>query len=295
MNLSKKPMNISYQLYFARATHLIWVLMVIYIEQAIFENMLINCMILYFVFKTIKQRVPKLKIFLSAAVGTAFALVLPMLTFTGALSFLVRIFAGLFMVFIVQHKSLSRYILFALLFFTYIFVFGGAVLGVMFMLGLESAPVWLVPSVVFAMFLVMKLLIKFLNIRHSIGQNLRDVVITHRGQRYKITSYLDTGNRLRDPETNAPIVIISLSLFLKMFPDVPPDKIVLGRLGEREIEHGRYIPLETVTGQGKIFTFPPEKLEIVRGKTHNFVRLGLSLRGFRDAVKYDALLHANLV
>ena len=256
--------------------------------------MVINSLLLYFVFKTIKQPIPKWRLLLSATIGTAFAILLPLLNFQGVVSVLVRLFIGALMVFIVQNKSLSRFVLFFLLFLTYTFVFGGAVYGVMAMAGWESAPVGLVAGVVFVMFLVMKLLVKYLNVRHSASQNLRDVVIHHKGQKYQITSYLDTGNRLVDPETNAPVVIISLSLFLKMFPDIPPDKIVLNRLSEKEVESGKYIPLSTITGKSQIFTFPPEKFEIVKGKTHDNIRLGVSMRGFKDAVRYDALLHSSL-
>ncbi|MCL2587360.1 MAG: sigma-E processing peptidase SpoIIGA [Firmicutes bacterium] len=251
-------------------------------------------MLLYFVFKTIKQPVPKWRVLLSAIIGTAFALTLPLLSFSGVGMFFIRLFVGALMVFVVQNKSLGRYTLFLLLFLTYTFAFGGAVFGVMSMFGLESVPFGLVPGVVLAMFFIFKLLIKYLNVRHSVSQHLRDVVIHHKGERYKVTSYLDTGNRLVDPDTNAPVVIISLSLFLKMFPDIPPDKIVLNRLGESEVEQGKYIPLSTVAGKSKIFTFKPEKLEILKGKTHDNIRLGVSMRGFKDAVRYDALLHSAL-
>jgi len=270
---------------------------VIYIENAIIDNMVINSLLLYFVFKTIKQPLPKWRVLFSAIVGTVFAILLPLMTFDGALSFFVRIFVGALMVFIVYNKSLARYTLFLLLFLVYTFAFGGAVFGVLAMTGLDTAtiPMGLVAGVVFGMFLVMKILIKYLNVRHSVSQHIRDVVITNKGQRYQITSFLDTGNRLTDPETGSPVVIISLSLFLKMFPDIPPDKIVLNRLGDKEIENGRYISMSTIAGKSKIFTFPPEKLEIIKGKTHENIRLGVSMKSLgKSAVSYDALLHSAL-
>ena len=268
----------------------------IYIEYAIIDNMVINCLLFYFVFKTIKQSIPKLKILIASIVGTGFAIALPLLSFNGVAMIFIRLFIGAFLVYIVQNKSLGRWTLFYLLFLTYTFAFGGAVYGVLAMTGLDDTriPVGLVAGTVFSMFLILKLLVKFLNVRHSISQNLRDVVITHKGEKFKVTSYLDTGNRLVDPETNAPVVIISLSLFLKMFPDIPPDKIVLNRLSENEIQSGKYIPLRTVAGKTKIWTFASEKLEIIKGKTHENIRLGVSMQGFKDAIKYDALLHSSL-
>ena len=278
--------------------------MTIWIETAIIDNMVINTLLLWFVFKTIKQHPPKFKILLSAAIGTAFALVMPLLTFTGVLALVVRLFIGGFMVFVVQSKSFSRFLLFYIIFLAYTFAFGGAVFGVLFMLndtvgGLEfftynsSVPMGVLVGAVIAFAFLMRLLVKFLNVRHSISNHLRDVVIHHRGERYKITSYLDTGNRLKDPESGAPVVIISLSLFLKMFPDIPPDRILLNKL-ESEIESGKYINFGTVAGNSKMFTFAPTMLEVLQQGNYNNVRLGVSMKGFRDAVKYDALLNAQM-
>jgi len=265
--------------------------MIIYIEHAIIDNMIINSILLWCVFRTIKQATPRWRVFFSALVGTGFALVLPLFMFQGALSFFIRLFVGALMVFIVQNKSLPRFTLFYLLFLTYTFALGGMMLAFISMTGLEISH-GVVAGTVLAFFLLMKLLIKFLNVRHSLSNHLHDVVIHHKGEQFKITSYLDTGNRLTDNGT--PVVIISLSLFLKIFPDISPDRILLEKL-EAEVDGGRYVPLSTIAGQSKIFTFSPQKLEIIKGKTHENVRLGVSMRGFKDAVRYDALLNANLI
>jgi len=267
--------------------------------------MVINCLILYFVFKTIKQPVPRWRVLGSAIVGTAFALIMPLLTFNGFAALGVRLFIGAFMVYIVQSKSLARFVLFYLIFLAYTFALGGMIFGILFMLndtvsGLQffahysSIPVGLLIGGVICFALLMRLLVKYLNVRHSISNHLRDVVIHHQNERYKIISYLDTGNRLTDPLSGEPVVIISLSLFLKMFPDISPDRILLNRLNESCAPDGRYIPFSTVSGKSKMFTFSPEKFEMTGGKTYENVRLGVSMRGFKDAVKYDALLNASL-
>jgi len=146
---------------------------------------------------------------------------------------------------------------------------------------------------------VLSKLIKFLNVRHSINNYLRDVIITYKDNQFKITSYLDTGNRLVDPISRAPVVIITMSLFLKMFPDVSVDRIVMNKLCKEGIDDGHYITFSTVDkNDGKMFVFAPSSLTVVdrgRKQTHDNVRLGVSLKGFRDAVRYDALLNAQLV
>lgn len=269
--------------------------MVIYLEDAIIDNMVINTLLLFFVFMTMKQRAPRWRIFAAAVVGTAFAIVLPMTFYDGALALLVRLFVGAFMVFIVQSKGLRRYLLTYILFLTYTFALGGMVYAVLIAFFPDGAPVpmGLLLGVVAVFALIMRLLIKYLNVRHSISNHLRDVVIYHRGEKFKIAAYLDTGNQLSDPESGHPVVVISLSLFQRMFPEVTPDRIVLEKLDRENIVDGRYIALETISGKSKMFTFQPTQFEI-ESKQHDNVRLGVSMRGLGKTIKYDALLNAQL-
>lgn len=286
--------------------------MTIYFEYAIIDNLVINSLLLWFVFRTIKQKAPKWRVFASAVVGTIFALVLPLVTLGGVGGTIaivsIKIFVGCLMVFIVQSKSFARYLLFLLLFVTYTFALGGAIYGIAFAVtGVEgsllyftqatSIPMGLLIGTAVVFLWVLSKLIKFLNVRHSINNYLRDVVITYKDNKFKITSYLDTGNRLIDPKSNAPVVIITLSLFLKMFPDVSVDRIFLNKLCSENIEDGHYINFSTVENNARMFVFAPSKLEIMDRKTTKTieeVRLGVSMKGFRDAVKYEALLNAQL-
>ena len=287
--------------------------MTVYLEYAIIDNLVINGLLLWFTFRTIKQTAPKWKILLSTAVGTIFALVLPLVNIDGAggavLMVIIKLFIGALMVFIVQHKSFVRYILFFLLFVTYTFALGGAIYGITFatagvqgsllyFTNTTSVPVglFILTAVVF-LWLLSKL-IKFLNVRYSINNCLRDVIITYKDNKFRITSYLDTGNRLVDPISKAPVVIITMSLFLKMFPDVSVDRIVLNKLNKENIDDGHYITFSTLDkSNGKMFIFAPSKLEIVESKnirTVENVRLGVSMRGFKDAIQYDALLNSQM-
>jgi stage II sporulation protein GA (sporulation sigma-E factor processing peptidase) len=284
--------------------------MTIYLEYAIIDNLVINAMLLWFVFRTIKQRPPKLKIFLSALLGTGAALLMPLLSYTGVIAFFIKLFVGAAMVFIVQNRNFARFAVFYLLFFTYTFAFGGAIYGVLFMFNSTaesllyftyntSVPVGVLILIGLGAAKSLSVCIKYLNLRHSVNNYLRDCVIQCRGDKFRVTSYLDTGNRLVDPETRAPVVSISLSLFLKMFPEVGIDRVFLNKLTQAGIEGGRYINFSTVDKkQSKMFTFAPQKFEVAQDKNQfkecDNVRLGVSMRGFRDAVKYDALLNASL-
>jgi len=277
--------------------------MTIWIEYAIVDNLVINSLLLLFVFRTIKQAPSKLKIFASASFGTVAALVMPLLVYTGVIAILIKLFIGAVMVFIVQNKNLIRFALLYLLFFAYTFAFGGAIYGIMFMFdstaGSFNANISVGGLLVIGLvtWKLLSLCVTFLNLRQSVNNYLRDIVIYYKDEKFSVTSYLDTGNRLVDPVSQAPVVIISLSLFLKMFPEVSVDRIFLHKLASVGINDGRYISFSTVESKdSKMFTFTPQRFEIAEDK-HKFkscdnVRLGVSMRGFNGAVKYDALLNA---
>jgi hypothetical protein len=249
----------------------------------------VNFALLFLVCKTVKQQPGFKRITAAAAVGTVFAVCLPLFSFTGAVLFLIKFSVGAVMVFICRTRNFTRYCLFYLLFVTYTFTFGGAVSA----FG-NGANKLLVTGVLLAMIAVFGCLIKFLNVRACIGGHLRDTVIYYGDNKFRINSLADTGNRLVDPKSAAPVCIISLSLFIKMFPDIEVDKLIMNRLGD-EINDGHYINYSTVSGAGKMFVFAPKKIEIAGGKTTDNVRLGVNFRGFGGAVKYDALLNVNML
>ena len=290
--------------------------MVVYLEYVLLDNIVITALLLWLTFRTVKLRHSRLGILLGALVGTVFAFVLPLVQLGGVLMFLIKLFIGAVVVFTAMSLkprkapggriSFARFLLFYVVFVALTFAFGGAIYGIAFAFtGTAnsltyfsqnlSVPVGVFVAAAIAIAWLLHLLVKFLNMRHSINTCLRDVVITYKDEKFRVTSYYDTGNRLIDPKSRAPVVIITLSLFLKMFPDVALEHVFLNRLASAEIDDGHYINFSTVDSNGKMFVFAPSRLDVHEGrtiKTHENVRLGVSLKGFKS--KFDALLNANL-
>jgi phosphatidylglycerophosphate synthase len=215
--------------------------MTIYLEYAIVDNIVINLVLLCFVFWNVKNKLAAWKLTICIAVGMVFACVVPL----ASIGLLTAI------------NPRNFYIAITILMAAKVFV-----------------------TCVFLFF--MSALIKFLNLRGALNNHLCDIVITYKGKEYKTRAYLDTGNRLIDPESKAPVVIISKRLYLKMVP----------------ILSGHYISFSTVDkADGKMFVFKPNKFEIVtkdKKTQHENVRIGLAMRDFKDKIKYEALLNVNL-
>jgi stage II sporulation protein GA (sporulation sigma-E factor processing peptidase) len=228
--------------------------MFIYAEYAILDNIVINAILLWFTFRTIKQRVGFFKIFTFVTVGLALAVLLPVMSIL------------LFINFKTQSFTLAIFVLMAT----------KAVVTLIFLYSLT-------------------LIIKFLHMREKISTFMRAVTIECNNEKFNATGFVDSGNSLVDPQTNAPVVIITMSLFLKIFPQTKLEKVYLNKLDTENIALGHYINFSTVGKSGKMFVFSPTLFSVgerARGeKCAKNVMLGVSMSGFSGAVKYDALLN----
>lgn len=145
---------------------------------------------------------------------------------------------------------------------------------------------YLLVAVVLAFYIVVQKILQW----HRRQKLLHRTMIHYQGKSFRIKALLDSGNALIDPISQTPVSIISLAVFLQMFPDISADKILLNQL-ENCVAGGHYINYQTINGQGQMFVFPPDKLQI-NGTTVQSL-LGVSTKNFGNQ-KYDAILNVKL-
>ncbi|MCM1403943.1 MAG: sigma-E processing peptidase SpoIIGA [Prevotella sp.] len=119
---------------------------------------------------------------------------------------------------------------------------------------------------------------------------LHRTIIEYGGKCFRVNALLDSGNALVDPVSQTPVSMISLAVFLQMFPQVSADQILLHEL-ENCVTGGHYIDCQTVNGKGQVFVFSPDKMQI-NGTTVSSL-LGVSTQNFGNQ-KYDAILNIKL-
>ncbi len=127
--------------------------------------------------------------------------------------------------------------------------------------------------------------------RHRRKKYLNATVIHYAGHIFKLRGFLDSGNALSDPETHAPVCVISLPVFLQMFPQITADQILMKEL-PRLVPNGHYLTCRTVHGKDDIFVFPPDKLQI-NGTTVKNCLLGVAVKDLGNE-QYEALLNVKL-
>lgn len=145
---------------------------------------------------------------------------------------------------------------------------------------------YLLVAVVLAFYVIIQKILDW----HRRQKLLHRAIIQYQGKNIKIKALLDSGNALVDPVSQKPVSIISLAVFLQMFPNITADKILLKEL-ESYVTEGHYINYQTVSGTGQMFVFPPEKLQI-NGTTVQSL-LGVSTQNFGNR-KYDAIINGKL-
>ena len=89
-------------------------------------------------------------------------------------------------------------------------------------------------------------------------------IVFENGKNLELTSFLDTGNKLIDPITNKPIILINKKL-LK---------------GSINIRSPMYIPYNTINHHGLLECIKPSYIEIENKKLKNYL-IGLSEESFK--------------
>lgn len=257
------------------------------------ENFFIDCALLFLSLKTLRLKAVKWRIFLSACIGTAFAVVFPLLKIPSAPSFILKISAGILMCLIAVSKEKPiKYVLFTGVFFAYTFCLGGGLIALYSFFDIEygetggyilfGAPAFTVVFFAIAFFSSALFFAKKIYSAKKIGEYVCDCVIKRGGTSVSVKGYLDSGNSLE--YKGAPVSIVSVSVALKL-------------IGEKE-DFSSLIStsVSTVNGDGKIILFPVDEIEIYLDKEINKIKcayLGIS-RNLKSA-EYSVILNREYI
>ena len=265
--------------------------MSVYVETVIIDNMAVNSLLLWLVFLSLKERAPRGRILLSAALGTLFSCLLPLFALKAWMTFPLKILLSVAMVLIVKGKR--KFFLYLLLFYLFTFLFGGAVVGLFYLFTGEIAagadgslsytldvPVGVIVAGIMLVILVCKKLFPVFYRRRA-GENFRRSVRIERGEnRVQAQGYLDSGNLLSFHGT--PVVLVNA-------------RTALGVLGISDFLdescHNlpiEYIEINTVSGRNRLPVFRVDKL-FVEDALYEKIWCGISFEPFKT--ECDVLLN----
>ncbi len=195
--------------------------MQVYIEYVLADNFIIDAILLRLTYKSAGVKSARLLRFLSAAVGTAVAVLLPLFKLPKIVSVIIKILLAFSMVIIGgKFSSVKKYLFSVLLFVGFTLLSGGAVYGVFYLAGVKVIdfinlrydsvlPVGVMVLIVYAFSVAGSKVAGELIKNKTIYPFFKKCVINAGGVKYKINGYVDSGNMLKDDKSGLPIVVIS--------------------------------------------------------------------------------------
>ena len=284
--------------------------MEVYIEYVIIDNLIVDFLLLWSTLKIMKIKINKYLLVFSSLFGTIVSCILPLCDIDGVLLIFVKFLVGILML-LISHKP-TGFVNFIYTFFVFLsltFLMGGACYAVIILLGgtFENisigaydtiVPVSIVIATCFVYAFVIFRLTKYIYRKKDMIPFVGEAEIEIAGKNYKFKTFMDSGNRLYDKKTGAPVIILSAFALEKHIGSDDMVKLVFCEKNQtfRDVH---YLEYQTVEGKTKkMVVFRPEKIVVhTNDKTleRNDICVGVTFKRFKDAINFDCLLHPSLV
>ena len=207
----------------------------IYIEFAVIDNLIMDYILLREAAVACARKFKPVRLFLSSLVGTAGAVILPLLSVAPLYSFLIKLFIGAFMAFLsVKHRTAREYIVYFNVFLLFTFVTGGAIIALFSFAGIKydlaaytqagAAPMGLALLAAFLLALGVKTFIRRALKKLNRYGDIMPLTVKAEGKLFEFSGFLDSGNTLKDERTGLPVVMLSRRSFEKMKLKIKPVK-----------------------------------------------------------------------
>lgn len=283
-------------------------LTVVYVDTMLLVNGIINYLLLLATGHLAGVRLYRIRLLLGSLVGAVYsvAVYLPGAGFLQAAP--IKVGVALFML-LIGYGGVKRFLRLTLLFFAVAFVFGGGVLALQLLSGrslsgpggflvaagmreliLATAFCYLILSVVFRR-----------SARHGGSRNdIVTVKAIYDGRSTQFNAFMDSGNTLTDPITNAPVIVAEREVLAPLL--LPEQRAVLTadavcdapgaleRLGMLGKGRFRLIPYKTVgVSSGLLLTLRPDAVYL-GGELYTGVSFAFSPTKLSDGGAYAALV-----
>lgn len=234
--------------------------LVVYLDVLILVNLIVDFFLLYITGRTLKLKMRFKFMFLSAAIGSIYTITIicPSLKLFSAFYF--KIILSILLVyvsfgnrgFINNLKILTLFILYSMLlaglcifiqYNRYSYVDGPVIINFPYQ--------WLFISLTI-LYMTLDRLLVYVKDRNKLYKLIYNVDIIFKNKCRTVRAFLDTGNELREPATNLPVIIVESSVFENMNLE-----------GECEF----YIPYRVIDGGcGRLQGFKPDVIRIDLGE-----------------------------
>lgn len=285
--------------------------MVIYIEQVLIDNFIINLFIILSLKAILKANFKKIYMVLASLLGSVFALILPIFNLNFIFNIFAKILLSLTMVIILKkYKKLKEYLLYYFSFLFITFLYGGVCLFILTTFDKNfitsnyttySLPLGAIVVIIFFVYLCLKNLFNNFYSRKKINNFVYKIIIKNGNLSDEILGFLDSGNTLIDNVTNKPITIVNYNSLKNVLKEISLTDIILNKETKLNTYFKNAHIYETKSignSVNKILVLEVEKLEIYCENKVNIINnaiIGLTLKNFMNDLGYNALLNSKLM
>ena len=204
--------------------------MTVYVDEILLENFILNFIILYATGLISKSRIRFFKIALGSIIGSVYTLIYYNFQSNIYINIISKIILSIVMIYISytpeNFKSMSKLIIF---FYLTSFVFGGAAFSVIYMVNtgkisihngilIGSYTIKTILVGIIIAFIIIVLAFKFIKSKFNKKDLLCDIKIKINEKEIKTKALVDTGNMLKEPITNIPVIVVEHKLLYDIVP-----------------------------------------------------------------------------
>lgn len=259
---------------------------VIYVDLLLCINLFINYFILLSVVKILNLTLKRFRLVLASSLGAlySFAIFLPQMNFF--FSLLIKLIMSVSIVLLAfGHTKIRLFLKITACFYTINFLFAGIIFFIWYfisangifmkngMMYFDISPLFLIGSTLVT-YLAMKILHIFIGQR-ELPVGFCTVYFEYKGCSVNLKAKIDTGNTLREPFSNTPIMVTNYSEVKEMLKNTELYKLVKNKNIANSSDifmtdnlKLRMVPYKTIMGEGLLPAFKVDKLIInYRGQT----------------------------
>lgn len=208
---------------------------VIYIDVLILENFFMNYLLLYFINRFCKCRIKKWRIIIAAFIGALYVFVVFYPDLHMFYSVIMKFMISVLMIIVAfSPYKLKRFIKILILFYIEAFIIGGFLIGILYLgnstpeiingaliiSNISPSPEYIIIGSIIAIILVKFGFDYFEGYYVNEKTNVQLEIILN-NKKCTLTALIDTGNSLKDPITNMPVIIV----YYKTIVDILPDEL----------------------------------------------------------------------
>ena len=277
------------------------VIVSIFVEYVIVDNIVMNYIILRLMELTIGIRFKRICKVVVCVIGSALALIMPIIMQYKIIVFLYKIFSSIIMVLCIKkHKKIKGFLVYYLMFFAYTFFVGGVCFGLIQLLGIDYTMSSVVmyefdfPFGVFGiiLILILKVMSKVIGVvksKISTSNFIKKISLTTESNTLQVVGFIDTGNKVN--YNGDGVSIISINAFLRLYKDIELSDILIGNTMSDKIKSIEYIDISGIGVAKKYLSFVLDCIEF-DGRKYLSQRFALT---WKDLGEYEVVLHSKFL